>query len=103
MIGISFFKAYLIHFHPTDGVQCGIGKLNSSAETLNLRKEAGRGEREEGGAACRRHQPWRGGSIFVSSVSAHSRRETFDIGYAKVVEYKTIRAACDRPTVPWWF
>jgi hypothetical protein len=48
MIGISFFKAYLIYFHPTDGVQCGIGKLISSAETLNLRKEAWRGESEQG-------------------------------------------------------
>jgi hypothetical protein len=48
MIGISFFKAYLIYFHPTDGVQCGIGKLNSSAETLNLRKEAAHCQRVEG-------------------------------------------------------
>jgi hypothetical protein len=39
-LGSRFSKAYLIYFHPTDGVQCGIGKLNSSAETLNLRKEA---------------------------------------------------------------
>jgi hypothetical protein len=37
---LVFFKTYFIYFHPTDGVQCGIGKLNSSAETLNLLKEA---------------------------------------------------------------
>jgi hypothetical protein len=49
MIGISFFNAYLIYFHSTDGVQSGIGKLNSPAETLNLRKEAWRGEGEERG------------------------------------------------------
>jgi hypothetical protein len=60
MIGISFFKAYLIYFHPRDGVQWGIGKLNSSAETLNLGKETAHGGREEAVRACRRRQPWRG-------------------------------------------
>jgi hypothetical protein len=58
---LSFFKAYLIYFHPTDGVQCGIGKLISSAETLNLGKEAAHGQREEGADRAAVH-PWQRGA-----------------------------------------